>query len=364
MASCDRYESGFAFVLLRIGRTDILKRMRDLSKWVLMFCLSGLGHTSAADGVLESIARNLDTLQSQLTPDLRQQAGFRGLYAIKPENPNAQFLFAAPGMISTATPEWSHHGDLLAFDAVPTVDDLNQSQIGVYAADGPFKGKSVMLGYGNVPSWSPDDRHITFLLNPGNPMGAPGGIWMMKADGSDRRWLCDGSYPRWSPNGEEIMFRDFEHEPNRLGFYNLKTGTVRYILGSDVGVEFGGGTWSSDSKRVYFIAIKDERRHLASIEVSGNPETLQIIYTETRPDHELVGPPAVSPNGEKIVFAIQDRTRRTGQDRLWLNTFLHWLPLADSTAKPTLLEAHKIGLINRGMMWSRDGETIVFSSER
>ncbi len=54
MASCDRYESGFAFVLLRIRRTDILKRMRDLSKWALMFCLSGLGHTSAADGVLEN----------------------------------------------------------------------------------------------------------------------------------------------------------------------------------------------------------------------------------------------------------------------------------------------------------------------
>jgi hypothetical protein len=61
--------------------------MRDLIKWVLMFCLSGLGHTSAADGVLESIARSLDTLQSQLTPDLSHQAGFRGLYAIKPENP-------------------------------------------------------------------------------------------------------------------------------------------------------------------------------------------------------------------------------------------------------------------------------------
>ncbi len=332
----------------------------------LILCLCGV--SQAQDGVLERMARSLDNIQSQLKAakkaDRRGEPGFRALYVMKPEDATAHFLFAAPGMISTATPEWSHGGSLLAFDAVPAVDHLMESKIGVYALEGPFKGQSVMLGYGNVPTWSPDDRQIAFLLNPGNPLGAPGGVWVMNADGSNRRWLCNGSYPRWSPDGEDIVFKGLDSEPPNLGFYNFKTGAVRYILGGAVGVEFGGGTWSSDCKQIYFIALKDGHQHLASINVSGNVNTLRLIYTETRQRHELVGPPVVSPDGGKIVFAIQDRTRPTSDDRLWLNTFIYSLPLTEATTTPTLLEAHEIGLINRGMMWSPDGETITFSSER
>lgn len=327
-----------------------------------------LGVCQAQEGVLERMSRSLDNIQSQLkaskTVDRRTEPGFRALYTMKPGDAKARFLFAAPGMISTATPEWSHRGSLLAFDCVPAVDHLMESKIGVYAVGGPFKGQSVMLGYGNVPSWSPDDRQITFLLNPGNPMDAPGGVWVMNADGSDRRWLCNGSYPRWSPDGEDIVFKGLDQEPNNLGFYNFKTGSTRFILGDAVGVEFGGATWSKDSKRVYFIALKDGRQHIASVEVSGRLDTLRLIYAESRPHHELVGPPVVSPNGEKIVFAIQDKIRPTQGNRLWLNTFIYHLPVNEASATPTLLESHEIGLINRGMMWSRDGKTIVFSSER
>ena len=297
--------------------------------------------------------------------DRHAEPGYRALYAIRPGEPVAQFLFAAPGMISTATPEWSHCGKYLAFDAVQDVDDLRGSRIGVLAVHGPFKGKMTMLGYGNVPTWSPDDRQIAFLLNPGTPIQASQGIWVMNSDGTNRRWLCSGSYPRWAPNGETILFKNLDVSPENLGFYELKTGKTRFILGGDVGVEFAGGTWAPDGQTIYFIAHANDRQQLASISVSGDRSTLRIFYTEPQDSNRtLVGPPVISPDGSNLVFAIQDKAPDTVTERLWLNSFIYTLSTKAPSAQPTLLEEHKIGIINRGMMWSRDGKTIVFSSER
>ena len=157
--------------------------------------------------VLTRIATGLEAIKPGImaeAPDMRGTPGFRALYTINADGTSSEFLFAAPGRLSTATPEWSHSGTMIAYDSVPSADALRQGRIGVLAVSGPFKGMSKDLGFGNVPSWSPDDRQIAFLLNDGNPLGAPGGVWVMDADGSNRRWLCNGSYPRWSPDGKEI----------------------------------------------------------------------------------------------------------------------------------------------------------------
>src|SRR5262249_39333728 len=61
------------------------------------------------------------------------------------------------------------------------------------------------LGPGNCPSFSPDDARIMFLLNTAPQTG----VWLMQADGSNRRFLGSYGRPLWSPDSHQFMIVDF-----------------------------------------------------------------------------------------------------------------------------------------------------------
>ncbi len=295
--------------------------------------------------------------------DRHGESGFRALYTVDRDGSNVQFLAAAPGMISSATPEWSHDGKKIAFDALPSIDAVILSRIFVFVMDGSGQGEIRDLGPGNVPSWSPDDRQLAFMINEGSPAHVPAGIWVMNADGTGRRHLCQGWYPRWSPDGSEICIDAYFEQAPQLHFYDVKTGKIRKILGEAISVEFGGATWSPDGKRAAFIGNMDDRQHIAVVDVDGDLDSLALLYSESDRSRVLVGPPSWSPDGKEIVFAIQDLEQAKGQARRWLHTYLYKIS-AETPSTAQLLEPKKVGLINRGMSWSPDGRKIIFSSER
>lgn len=288
---------------------------------------------------------------------------FRAVYTVNPDGSDAEFLVAAPGMISSATPEWSRDGNMIAFDAVPQIDEFQLSHIFVYAIAGPFRGTVKDLGCGNVPTWSPDSRQIAFMLNGGNPCGDEGGVWIMNADGTGRRRIGDGTYVRWSPDGKELCYHSYANNGNPLNFYNLATGQTRTILGGKINVEFGGATWSPDSKKVLFLALVDGKQEVVTVNADGKLDSLKVLYRETRPDKLLIGPPSWSPDGKKLVLSIQETGPQTPSRPEWMHTFLYTMS-AEEPSAPVLLEKQMTGVINRGMMWSPDGRKIVFSSRR
>ena len=296
-------------------------------------------------------------------PERRGEPGFRALYTIDRDGSNVEFLVAGPGMISSATPEWSHDGKRIAFDAVAQLQQFATSRIFVYAVDGPTKGRFEDLGHGNVPSWSPDDGRIAFMLNSGNPIGAKRGIWVMDADGANRTWLCPGMYPRWAPGGKSICIQAVTGSPRCLHLYDLESGEIRKLLGSSWTVEYSGATWSPGGKQLVFIGKHGGAQHLAVVNAGGGEETVATLYTEEDPRRKLIGPPAWSPDAERIVFAIQELDRPAANRRIWAHTYLYSLS-TEFPSDPVLLENKEVGLINRGMMWSPDSQKIVFSSER
>jgi len=309
--------------------------------------------------VLESVASR----QRGRPHRRRNEEGFRALYTMNRDGSAVQYLVAAPGQISSATPEWSHDGNAIAFDSVDRLEQFTRSRLFVYAIDGPFRGMIRDLGYGNVPTWSPDDRKIAFMLNGTNPAGAQGGIWIMNADGSERQRVCRGWYPRWSPNGQEICLHAYFEQPQRLHFYHVGTGKIRAILGTPMAVKFGGANWSPDGKQVVFIGLRDEHEHVAVIDATGDVDTLRVLYREEDRNKKLIGPPSWSPDGKQIVFAMQYNQQPVGGQHIWHNTYLVSLS-AEVPSGPVLLEGKRIGQINRGMMWSPDSRRIVFSSQR
>ena len=300
-------------------------------------------------------------------PAMRKSPGaksrFRPLYVINRDGTDLEFLMAAPGMVTTGTPQWSHDGKTIVVDSTPQTDQVSLSRIWVYGMEGPFQGMIRHLGAGNTPTWSPDDSQIAYMVNPGNPDSVPAGAWIMNADGTNKRRFGSGWYTRWSPDGKEICVLNPESNPNSLLVYHLETGKKRQILGDDIEVIFGGANWSKDGQRLITLVYRDGEQQLITINASGEKESIKVIYREQSSDRTLVGPPVLSPDGQEIVFSIQDNLRESRYDRSWKNTYLY-LVAADGNSEPKLLEGTKIGTINRSMEWSPDGSKIIFSSER
>jgi dipeptidyl aminopeptidase/acylaminoacyl peptidase len=157
-----------------------------------------------------------------------------------------------PGANACGTPRWSHDGRRILFDVMP-VQRFQRLRIKSIVA-GREAPELTDLGRGARPTFSPDDRRIAFLLHPVALADAEPGIWVMQADGSERRFVGGlHGMPSWSPDGRQFLVATSDDPRDAtlmelgratshpiaipgLGFYGWPTwadvGTVAAVLGS------------------------------------------------------------------------------------------------------------------------------------
>jgi Tol biopolymer transport system component len=312
------------------------------------------------EGLLRQTVRTPGSLAGS---SRRGEPGFRGLYMMNRDGTDPQFLVAAPGMIATSDAAWSNDGRYLAMNGLPQIDAFVQSKIFIYTLEGADVGTIRDLGYGNTPAWSPDDRQIAYMLNPGNPGGETGGLWVMRADGSNRRRIGNAWWPRWSPDGTILSCHGWDSDGRpSLMLFDPVTGDSRTLFKSSGWqlVEYGS-SWSPDGQRIAFVGEFEGKTHVATISVDGSPSSIRILYTNENPSQSLFGPPSWSRDGRQLLFSIQD-AGSSGVSR-WSGSNLYSMA-PDVPCAPTLLEGRRVGNINRGVTWSPDSSKIIFSSER
>jgi imidazolonepropionase-like amidohydrolase/Tol biopolymer transport system component len=181
------------------------------------------------------------------------------------------------------------------------------------------------LAYEQQPRWSPDGSRIAFVSD----RGGGDNIWVMSADGSNRKQLTKEEFrllnqPSWSPDGRYIVAKKHFTTTRSLG-----TGEVwLYHVDGGAGVqlvkrvnekwqkELGEPTFAPDGKHIYFTRnitpggtfqyAQDSNRSLFAIEryelESG--ETLRVtagLGGAVRPNP--------SPDGKYLAFVRRERAK-------------------------------------------------------
>jgi len=181
----------------------------------------------------EVVGRAVDKLVEQLRQhpvEPSTAAGRIGMFLIGAEGGEATLIASEPEawLNQCGSPEWSHDGKRIFFDATPGSKDFSLTRMkATELADGHLAVTD--LGPGNCPSPSATGDRIVFLVNPGAVPNAKSGVWIMNHDGSERRPLGGYGRPRWSPNGHQFLIVSFDN-PRQVTLIDSRPGAKSGVL--------------------------------------------------------------------------------------------------------------------------------------
>lgn len=159
---------------------------------------------------------------------------------------------------------------------------------------------------------SPNGRVIALLEDVVDPYAQPeqvvSWIWTMRADGTQLRRLARGQRPRWTPEGKRIVFEREDAVGGYAGIASMRTdgSDKRQLIDGYFKTEARLLDLAPDGRRLLWWGSyrrgEDRRGWVAGLFTSDlrarNPKLVSRRHTQ--------GSGAFSPDGTKLVFAVDD----------------------------------------------------------
>ena len=216
-------------------------------------------------------------------------------------------------------------------------------------------GRLVMkdLGPGNCPTFSPAADRVIFLLNPNQVPGAEVGVYVMQADGSDRRFLGGYGRPRWSPGGHQFLLISFTN-PCEVTLIDDRPNTKSGVLKSPDQKIFSIPSWAGEGTIIAAIGA-EAGDTIALIDVTDPDEAKvkEVLWKKS--------------NGPDLKPYEPIYRRRPAVAFSWVETpkgmALYSLE-PGKPAQPKRLEPGPTDNLTRDLSYSPDGRFLLFSSNR
>jgi Tol biopolymer transport system component len=267
------------------------------------------------------------------------------------------------GAFDDIQPAWSPDGKTIVFVRAREAgrrlepgDVFGQYDGGdVWAVDVATRRESRLVERAYNPSFSPDGRRLAVDAS----WAGPRRIWITDPAGlNPRQVTTDDSEaiqhlrPRWSPDGNRIVFQRTERTKSDVRVVTLATGDVVAVT-SDLYQNIQP-TWDSSGRFVYFTSNRAGGVNLwrvAAPQGSKSSSVFQQVTTGAGQDVEA----APAADGRRLAFAI-----------LRQNADLWELPLDPRTGRATGPPREVVATNredSRGS-WSPDGRSLAFNSDR
>lgn len=275
-----------------------------------------------------AFVRNTD---NRFTDVASLQPGARGYTPITNTRPNELYVDVSPNGKWVAFTRSSKDGS-----------DIYKAPIG--------GGKVVRLTSDGVddelPIWSPDSRRIAFVRYAG---GEDGEIFVMDADGSDRRRITDNDTgdadPRWSPDGTQLVYNGGDVDEGAQDVFVVTLANLqRRNLTPDPGINDTFAEWSPDGNTVVYSSFREDQWDLYKVPVDGGDA---VRLTDDLADDYAA---EWSPDGSMLLFV---RGRLEGNDPPDEVHVMNADGTGDRSISPARLQAFSPD-------WSPDGRKIVF----
>ena len=233
------------------------------------------------------------------------------LYAATPVSVRAWDLYTIPAAGGeptriTDTPEfeqypaWSPDGREIAFARGHVMTNID---IYVMAADGSSERRlTEHPERDEQPAWSPDGGTIAFLSHRDGDVA----VWLMDADGGNKRKLVQGREPAWSPDGKRIAFTSGQYEGNDEIYIVDADGSNLRRLTFDPHYDWHAA-WSPDGRRLAFNSERFGGEELMLADVATGR---QVRITVARNTFEQ--DPYWSPDGRALAYQGKMNFREDG----------------------------------------------------
>jgi serine/threonine protein kinase/Tol biopolymer transport system component len=222
----------------------------------------------------------------------------------------------------------------------------------VWIAPGGEAERAVQLPSGNIGysggnegvSWTPDGRIVFVSIS-----GKRGDIWIMNADGSNRKQLTSDAgnnhNPVVTPDGRHIIFTSSRSGQRNVWRMNLDGSELQRLTTSLVDFL---PTVSPDGRWVIYSSL-----------TSGNP-TLWKVPTEGGTPQEIINRaginPAVSPDGRQIAYLFTEAPAPDAPpNRIAVISFEGGEPVKTFEVPAGLAGARTI------LQWSQDGRSLLYT---